>query len=105
MRKFPKVVIFLEEFKVRYKDGFDQYDIKWVTQESKLLWKRILSYAEDDIVSFLLTVDENQILEINEEFHEKEDDSLIEQSKMSLVNTFFLCYFHIVCMIFPQTGV
>ena len=82
--ELPKVVFFLEEFKVRYKDGFDQDDINWVTPELKLLWKRILSYAEDDIASFLLTVDESQILEINEEFHEKEGDSLIEQSKMSL---------------------
>jgi hypothetical protein len=82
--ELPKVVFFLEEFKVRYKDGFDQDDINWVTPELKLLWKRILSYAEDDIASFLLTVDESQILEINEEFHEKEDDRLIEQSKMSL---------------------
>ena len=82
--ELPKVVVFLEEFKVRYKDGLDQDDINWVTPESKLLWKRILSYAEDDIVSFLLTIDESQILEVNEEFHEKEDDSLIEQSKMSL---------------------
>ena len=82
--ELPKVVVFLEEFQVRYKDGFDQDDINWVTPELKLLWKRILSYAEDDIASFLLTVDESQILEINEEFHEKEDDWLIEQSKMSL---------------------
>ena len=82
--ELPKVVVFLEEFKARYKDGLDQDDLNWVTPESKLLWKRILSYAEDDIASFLLTVDESQILEVNEEFHEKEDDSLIEQSKMSL---------------------
>ena len=82
--ELPKVVVFLEEFKARYKDGLDQDDLNWVTPESKLLWKRILSYAEDDIASFLLTIDESQILEVNEEFHEKEDDSLIEQSKMSL---------------------
>ena len=82
--ELPKVVFFLEKFKVRYKDGFDKDDINWVTSESKLLWKRILSYAEDDIASFLLSVDESQILELNEKFHEKEDDMLIEQSKMSL---------------------
>ena len=40
--------------------------------------------GSNDIVSFLMTIDDNQILKINKEFHKKEDDRLIEQSKMSL---------------------
>jgi len=83
-KELPKVVVFLEEFKVRYEDGFGQDDVNWVTPESKLLWKRILSYAEEDLASFLLTVDGSQILDVNKKFREKEDDRLIEQSKMTL---------------------
>jgi hypothetical protein len=82
--ELPKVVSFLEEFKVRYADGFDQADIKWITPELKLFWKRILSYAEEDVASLLLTVDDTQILVINDKFLEEEDDWLIEQSKMTL---------------------
>ena len=82
--ELPKIVVFLEEFKARYKDGLDQDDLNWVTPESKLLWKRILSYAEEDLASFLLTVDDSQILDVNEKFREKEGDRLIEQSKMRL---------------------
>ena len=83
--ELPKIVFFLEDFKVRHKDGFDNEDIYWVKSELNLFWKRILITAEKDIVSFLLTVDDKQTLEINKEFHEKEDDRLTKQSKMSLI--------------------
>jgi hypothetical protein len=83
--ELPKIVFFLEDFKVRHKDGFDKDDINWAKSEVNLFWKRILITAEKDIVSFLLTIDDNQTLEINTEFHEKEDDTLTKQSKMSIV--------------------
>ena len=43
--ELPKIVLFLEEFKVRYGDELDQKDINWIASESKFFWKRILNYA------------------------------------------------------------
>ena len=50
--ELPKIVLFIEGLKVRYVDGIDKQDINWIRSESKILWKRILSYSERDIVSF-----------------------------------------------------
>ncbi|MBT4260294.1 MAG: hypothetical protein HOD90_10350 [Nitrospina sp.] len=83
--ELPKIVLFLEDFKVRHKDGFDKEDINWVKTELNLFWQRILINAEKDIASFLLTVDDSQIFDMNKNFQEKEDDTLTKQSKMSLV--------------------
>ena len=83
--ELPKIVLFLEDFKVRHKDGFEKEDINWVKTELNLFWQRILINAEKDIASFLLTVDDSQIFDMNKKFHEKEDDTLTKQSKMSLV--------------------
>jgi len=82
--ELPKIVLFLEEFKIRYVDGVDKKDMEWITYESKFFWERILNYAEEDIVSFLLTVDDKQILEAKEKLLKKEDDRLVKQSKMIL---------------------
>ena len=81
--ELPKIVLFIEDLKVRYIDGIDKQDINWIRSESKILWKRILSYSERDIVSFLLKVDDIQILQAKEKLIKKEDDWLIKQSKMS----------------------
>ena len=81
--ELPKIVLFIEDLKVRYVDGIDKQDINWIRSESKILWKRILSYSERDIVSFLLKVDDTQILQAKEKLIKKEDDWLIKQSKMS----------------------
>ena len=81
--ELPKIVLFIEDLKVRYVDGIDKQDINYIRSESKILWKRILSYSERDIVSFLLKVDDTQILQAKEKLIEKEDDWLIKQSKMS----------------------
>ncbi|MDG2268691.1 MAG: DUF6279 family lipoprotein [Alphaproteobacteria bacterium] len=83
--ELPKIVLFLEDFKMRHKDGFDKDDINWVKSELNLFWERILINAEKDIASFLLTVDDSQIFDMNKNFQEKEDDTLTKQSKMSLV--------------------
>ena len=72
--ELPEIVLFLEELKVRYENGIDKQDINWVRSESKILWKRILNYAEDDIVSLLLTIDGIQI------FHAKEK---LKKNKMT----------------------
>ena len=82
--ELPKIVFFLEEFKTRHNDGFLEEDIKWFRSELDLFWKRILNHTKKDMISFLLTVDDSQILEMNKEFQEKEDDRLIKQSKMTL---------------------
>jgi hypothetical protein len=81
--ELPKTFFFLEEFKVRHQDGFDKDDINWIKSELNLFWERSLIHLEKDIVSFLLTIDDSQILEMNKEFHEKEDSRLIKQSKMT----------------------
>ena len=82
--ELPKIVFFLEDFKERHKDGFNKDDINWIKSELKLFWKRILIHTEKDMVSFLLTIDDSQILEMNKVFLEKEDDILNKQSKMTL---------------------
>ena len=81
--ELPKIVLFLEEFKVRYGDELDQKDINWIASESKFFWKRILNYAEEDIVSFLLIIDDIQVLRAKEKLLKKEDDWLVKQSKMT----------------------
>lgn len=82
--ELPKIVFFLEEFKTRHNDGFLEEDIKWFRSELNFFWKRILNHTKKDMISFLLTVDDSQILEMNKEFQEKVDDRLIKQSKMTL---------------------
>jgi hypothetical protein len=82
--ELPKIVYFLEDFKVRHKDGLDKNDIQWVKSELNFFWKRILINTENDMISFLMTIDDSQILMINKEFHGKEDDRLTKQSKMTL---------------------
>jgi len=81
--ELPKTVLFLEKLKVRYKNGIDKQDINWIRSESKNILIRVLRYSEADIVSFLLTIDDYQVLEAKEKLSKKEDDWLIEQSKMS----------------------
>ena len=81
--ELPKIVLFLEELKIRYGNGIDKQDISWVSFELKVLWKRILSYAEKDTVSFLLTIDDAQVRQAKEKLSKKEDDWLIKKSKMS----------------------
>ena len=82
--ELPKIGIFLEEFKIRHNDGFLEDDIKWLRSELILFCKRILNHTKKDMISFLLTIDDSQILEMNKEFQEKEADRLIKQSKMTL---------------------
>ena len=83
--ELPKIVLFLEEFKIRHSDGFLEEDIKWLRSELNLFWKNILNHTKKDMICFLLTVDNFQIHEMNKEFKEKEDDRLIKQSKMTLM--------------------
>ena len=83
--ELPKIVLFLEEFKIRHSDGFLEEDIKWLRSELNLFWKKILNHTRKDMIYFLLTVDNFQIHEMNKEFKEKEDDRLIKQSKMTLM--------------------
>ena len=74
--ELPKIVLFLEDFKVRHKDGFDKDDINWVKSELNLFLKRILTHTNQDVISFLLTVNDYQILEMNKGFHKKEDPEI-----------------------------
>ena len=41
--ELPKVVLFLEEFKVRCIDEIDKKDMERITYESKFFWERILN--------------------------------------------------------------
>jgi len=81
--ELPKIILFLEELKVRYKDGFDKQDIEWVRLESKKILQRVLIYSEMDIVSFLLKIDDKQILNAKNKLSIKKDDWLIKQSMMT----------------------
>jgi len=81
--ELPKIILFLEELKVRYKDRFDKQDIEWVRLELKRILQRVLIYSERDIVSFLLQIDDKQILNAKDKLSIKKDDWLIKQSMMT----------------------
>ena len=66
--ELPKIVLFLEEFKIRHSDGFLEEDIKWLRSELNLFWKNILNHTKKDMIYFLLTVDNFQIIEMNKKF-------------------------------------
>ena len=69
--------------KARYANGINKQDINWIRSESKITWERTLYYAEKDIVSLLLTITDNQVLQAKEKLANKEDDWLVKQSIMS----------------------
>ena len=81
--ELPKVVLFLEDIKFRYKGGLKKEDINWISYQSEILWYRILNHIEADLAAFLLTISDTQILQAKEAMLEKEDDWLIKQSKMT----------------------
>jgi len=81
--ELPKVVLFLEDIKFRYKGGLKKEDINWISYQSEILWYRILNHIEADLAAFLLTISDTQVLQAKEAMLEKEDDWLIEQSKMT----------------------
>ncbi len=81
--ELPKVVLFLEDIKFRYKGGLNKEDISWISDQLKIFWDRILNHIEEDLVAFLLTINDAQVLQAKEAMLEKEDDWLIKQSKMT----------------------
>jgi len=81
--ELPKVVLFLEEIKFRYKGGLKKEDISWITDQSKIFWDRTLNHIKEDLAAFLLTISDTQVLQAKEAMLEKEDDWLIKQSKMT----------------------
>ena len=81
--ELPKVILFLEDIKFRYKGGLKKEDISWISDQSKIFWDRILNHIEEDLSAFLLTISDSQVLQAKEAMLEKEDDWLIKQSKMT----------------------
>ena len=81
--ELPKVIVFLEDIKFRYKGGLKKDDISWISDQSKIFWDRILNHIEADLAAFLLTISDSQVFQAKEAMLEKEDDWLIEQSKMT----------------------
>jgi hypothetical protein len=81
--ELPKVVLFLENIKFRYKGGLKKEDISWISDQSKIFLDRILNHIEEDLVAVLFTISDSQVLRAKEAMLEKEDDWLIKQSKMT----------------------
>ena len=81
--ELPKVILFLEDIKFRYKGGLKKEDISWISDQSKTFLGRILNHIDEDLVAILLTISDSQVLHAKEAMLEKEDDWLIEQSKMT----------------------
>ena len=81
--ELPKVILFLEDIKFRYKEGLKKEDISWISDQSKIFWDRILNHIEEDLAAFLFTISDSQVLQAKEAMLEKEDDWLIKQSKMT----------------------
>lgn len=81
--ELPKVILFLEDIKFRYKGGLKKEDISWISDQSKTFLDRILNHIEEDLAAFLLTISDSQVLQAKEAMLEKEDDWLIKQSKMT----------------------
>jgi hypothetical protein len=84
-RKFelPKVILFLEDIKSRYKGGLKKEDISWISDRSKTFWDRTLNHIEEDLATFLFTIRDSQVLQAKVAMLENEDDWLIKQSKMT----------------------
>jgi len=81
--ELPKVILFLEDIKFRYKGGLKKEDISWISDQSKTFLGRILNHIDEDLVAILLTISDSQVLHAKEAMLEKEDDWLIKQSKMT----------------------
>jgi len=81
--ELPKVILFLEDIKFRYKGGLKKEDISWISDQSKTFLGRILNHIDEDLVAILLTISDSQVLQAKEAMLEKEDDWLIKQSKMT----------------------
>ena len=81
--ELPKVILFLEDIKFRYKGGLKKEDISWISDQSKTFLDRILNHIEEELAAFLLTISDSQVLQAKEAMLEKEDDWLIKQSKMT----------------------
>ena len=79
--ELSKTALFLEELRHRYIKGIKDEDISWARVHFEELWEKILNHIESDLASFLLTVDESQVLHMKMKLLEK-DDLLVEQSKM-----------------------
>ena len=79
----PKVILFLEDIKFRYKGGLKKEDISWISDQSKTFLGRILNHIDEDLAAVLFTISDSQVLQAKEAMLEKEDDWLIKQSKMT----------------------
>ena len=81
--ELPKVILFLEDIKFRYKGGLKKEDISWISDQSKTFLDRILNHIDEDLAAVLFTISDSQVLQAKEAMLEKEDDWLIKQSKMT----------------------
>ena len=63
----------LNQLKSRYQNGLKGEDIEWIRAEHKIFWERVLNRAEPDLVSFLFTVTENQVRQMERKLIERND--------------------------------
>ena len=81
--ELPKVILFLEDIKFRYKGGLKKEDISWISDQSKTFLDRILNHIDEDLAAVLFTISDSQVFQAKKAMLEKEDDWLIKQSKMT----------------------
>ena len=77
-----KMAEHLNQLKSRYQNGLKGEDIEWIRAEQKIFWERVLNRAEPDLVSFLFTVTENQVRQMERKLIER-NDWLVKQVKMT----------------------
>ena len=77
-----KMAEHLNQLKSRYQNGLKGEDIEWIRAEHKIFWERVLNRAEPDLVSFLFTVTENQVRQMERKLIER-NDWLVKQVKIT----------------------
>ena len=76
------LVVSLEELKSRYLRGMREEDFEWINDQYNIFRKRIHHYIEPALTTFLLTLEEKQILHMEQKFIER-DDWLSKQGRMT----------------------
>jgi len=80
--ELPEIILTLNEFQERYRDGLDPEDIEWLQEDERSYFKRFCIQAAPDFSRFLSTLDKRQIQHFKNQ-SDKMNDFLIKQINMT----------------------
>ena len=80
--ELTKIAEHLKQLKSRYQKGLKGKDIDWIRTEHKQFWSRIIDHVKPDLITFLSTIEEDQVQQMERELIDK-NDWLVKQSKMT----------------------